>query len=106
MRLNIDYMDLDPLLEKLQETLPHGEKLTRTDVKQFKAIFFRLAEMISHEIAKDNNVLSKWILHSHNPSYSPFDGSPSVLYRCSNCGYVTGNQTDYCPACGRKLTKR
>lgn len=45
MRLNIDYLDLDPLLEKLQETLPHGEKLTRTDVKQFKAIFFRLAEI-------------------------------------------------------------
>lgn len=55
------------------------------------------------ELDEKKNV-SKWIFHSHNPSYSPFDGSPSDFYRCSNCGYVTGNQTNYCPKCGKKMT--
>ena len=45
----------------------------------------------------------EWLFHSHNPSYSPFDGSPSDFYRCSNCGYVTEEKTDYCPKCGKKM---
>lgn len=45
MRLNIDYKDLDDLLEKYQDALPSDEKLTRVDVKIFKSIFFGLAEI-------------------------------------------------------------
>lgn len=49
MRLNVDYKDLDDLLEKYQDTLPPGEKLTRVDVKIFKSIFFGLAEISAKE---------------------------------------------------------
>lgn len=45
MRLNVDYKDLDDLLEKYQDSLPPDEKLTRIDVKMFKNIFFGLAEI-------------------------------------------------------------
>lgn len=45
MRLNVDYMELDGLLEKVQKTLPENEKLTRNEVKTFEAIFYRLAEI-------------------------------------------------------------
>lgn len=45
MRLNVDYKDLDDLLEKYQDALPPSEKLTRIDVKIFKSIFFGLAEI-------------------------------------------------------------
>lgn len=45
MRLNVDYKDLDDLLEKYQDALPSDEKLTRVDVKIFKSIFFGLAEI-------------------------------------------------------------
>ena len=44
-RLNVDYMDLEPLITKLQETLPNDEKLTRNDAKRFEAIFCLLAEI-------------------------------------------------------------
>ena len=45
MRLNVDYMELDGLLAKVQETLPDNEKLTRNEVKQFEAIFSKLLEV-------------------------------------------------------------
>ena len=45
MRLNCDYMDLDSLLEQYQKKAPDGEMLTRNEVKQFEAIFYRLAEI-------------------------------------------------------------
>ena len=45
MRLNVDYMELDGLFAKVQETLPDNEKLTRNEVKQFEAIFARIAEV-------------------------------------------------------------
>lgn len=44
----------------------------------------------------------KWIYVSHNPCYSPFDDSPPDFYRCSGCGYITGNRTKYCPECGQE----
>lgn len=56
MRLNIEYKDLDVWLEKLQEALPDDEKLTRTEVKSFQAIFFRLAELIQEEKRKSGEV--------------------------------------------------
>lgn len=45
MRLSVDYMDLDSLFEQFQEKVPDCEKLTRNEVKQFEAIFYRLAEV-------------------------------------------------------------
>ena len=53
----------------------------------------------------NENDIGKWIFHSHNPSYSPFDGSPSEFYRCSSCGYIAENRTEYCPKCGKKMDK-
>lgn len=46
----------------------------------------------------------EWIYIMHNPCYSPFDGGPSAFYRCSRCEYVTGDRTNYCPKCGKKMT--
>lgn len=43
-----------------------------------------------------------WKFVCYNPSYSPFDGSPDKLYKCTNCGYMTGSTTKYCPVCGNK----
>lgn len=47
----------------------------------------------------------KWIFVGHNPSFSPFDDSPDKFYKCSNCGYITGRKTPYCPICGSKEKK-
>jgi len=45
----------------------------------------------------------EWIYVSHNPCYSPFDDSPPDFYRCSCCGYITGNRTKHCPKCGKSI---
>ena len=45
MRLNVDYKNLESLLERLQETLPDSEKLTRVEVKRLEAIFCRMTEI-------------------------------------------------------------
>ena len=42
-----------------------------------------------------------WVFVMYNPAYSPFDGGPSNFYKCSNCGYITGNLMNYCPQCGQ-----
>jgi len=49
-------------------------------------------------------IQQKWVYVSHNPCYSPFDDSPPDFYRCSGCGYITGNRTKHCPECGKKMT--
>ena len=45
---------------------------------------------------------TKWLFDSDNPSYSPFDDSPSNFYKCECCGYRTGWKSPYCPMCGSK----
>lgn len=48
---------------------------------------------------------AKWECDHANPNYSPFDGSPSMIYRCTNCGHKTGDRelTNYCPNCGADM---
>ena len=52
--------------------------------------------------SEEQKTSGAWKFVCHNPSYSPFDGSPTKLYRCTNCGYTTGSTTKYCPVCGSK----
>lgn len=48
------------------------------------------------------NVHGKWI-EIHNPSYSPFDGSPSTFKICSVCESVSERETRYCQNCGADM---
>lgn len=54
------------------------------------------------DLFTEQKTSGSWEFVCHNPSYSSFDGSPSKLYRCTNCGYTTGTTTKYCPMCGSK----
>ena len=92
-------------LELLKEQEPKLVKVDGDDVlcplcgnKEFRG---------SKSMKKTNNECEettpgKWIYVSHNPCYSPFDDSPPDFYRCSGCGYITGNRTKYCPECGQE----
>ena len=53
---------------------------------------------------KSTDIKHEWIYISHNPCYSPFDGGPLAFYRCSGCGYITGNKSKYCPECGVRMS--
>jgi len=50
---------------------------------------------------QQSNKEGEWVFIMHNPAYSPFDGGPSKFCKCSNCGYITGDLTNYCPRCGQ-----
>lgn len=56
----------------------------------------------TNEKYEDQKASGAWNFVCYNPNYSPFDGSPSKLYECTNCGYTTGSATKYCPVCGSK----
>lgn len=43
----------------------------------------------------------KWF-KKYNPNYSPFDYSSEYIYTCSECGFDTTGEYNYCPKCGAK----
>ena len=53
-------------------------------------------------LEKNQITNGEWKFIFYNPNYSPFDGSPDKIYKCTNCGYTTGSTTEYCPMCGCK----
>ena len=45
------------------------------------------------------NSHGRWV-EVNNPSYSPFDGSPSTIKICSVCDFAGGRRHNFCPNCG------
>jgi rubrerythrin len=83
---------LEIQLDDLQKYADNDQPLTLTQEQA--------QEIIS--LLKEQKANGAWEFVCHNPSYSPFDNSPSSLYRCTNCRYTTGSMTKYCPMCGSK----
>lgn len=60
------------------------------------------SDLVFEEKFEEQKTSGAWKFVCRNPSYSPFDGSPTELYRCTNCKYTTGFMTKYCPICVSK----
>jgi len=82
MRLNVDYIDLDELLAKLQNTLPDSEKLTRNEVKLFESIFCLLAE-----INNEGWISVKDKMPEHGGEYLVVRNSFGICRIVDVCGY-------------------
>ena len=96
MRLNCDYMDLDSLIEQFQDKVPDCEKLTRNEVKQFEAIFYRLAEIsnggwisVKDKLPEHGQTVLVWEV-SGFVYVDNFDDEHDVFrIAYNNCGTVT-----------------
>ena len=89
--------------EKVVDHIVYKEEDSMVVLNARKKLFMRLYDDYVRDKKENERDNGKWIFHSSNPCYSPFDGSPPVFYRCINCGYITGNRTKYCPECGNKM---
>ena len=57
------------------------------------------------EISKElGEKIAEGRLHTLAPEDLPFPDNQSKWHRCPKCGYVTGEDFEFCPKCGNKLS--